>query len=288
MRTITEIYDELVAIKEGSSSLDGLLPINENSSDFINDNASGSKVAVWRLWLWIVATANWVTELIIERHKEEIAEMFRTRMYGTLQFYHAVCFDFQLGYDLAWNGSQYAYSDTTSQVAIDSRIIKRASVVQTVGQLQFKVAKIQGVEIEPLTSPEESAFKAYLTKLVYPGTNFVVISEFADDLRIDVTIYFNPLKLAPDGSLLTDSSVYPVNDSINAYVRSLPFNGRLNLQHLVDKIQATPGVEDLVLHSLQSRYGGLNYTDTGREYTPFAGHMLLSLSDSVLNFEAYV
>lgn len=288
MRTISDIYDELVSIKEGNSELDGLTPLNETSSNFLNDNSSGSKVAVWRLWLWIVAIANWITEVVIEGHKEEIADLFQKRMYGTLQFYHAICFDFQLGYLLEWNGTQYAYSDTDSQAAQDSKIIKRASVVQAASQLQFKVAKEDGGVIDKLDPAEVSAFKSYLNDLVYPGTNYVVISENADDLRIDALIYFNPLVLAPDGSMLTDSNVYPVNDAINGYVQSLPFNGRMNLQKLVDAIQQAMGVEDVVLNALESRYGGLNYAATGHEYVPFAGHMELRITDSSINYEAYV
>lgn len=284
MRSIAEIYDELLAIKEGRSELDGLTPINDSSAKFLNDNSSGSRVAVWRLWLWLVATGNWLTELIIKRHKEEIAEIFRSRMYGTLQFYQAICLDFQFGYSLEWNGRQYAYSDTD----VESRIIKRAAVVQATSQLQFKVAKENDGFIEPLTMEERSAFGSYLTSLVYPGTNFVVISEAADDLRIDALIYFDPLILAPNGSLLSDSNIFPVHDAVNRFVSNLPFNGRMNTQKLIDAVQAVAGVKDIVVNALDARYGGLPYSAVGHEYVPFAGHMSLQESDSLISYTAYL
>lgn len=288
MRSIAEIYDELLAIKEGRSELDGLTPINDSSAKFLNDNSSGSRVAVWRLWLWLVATGNWLTELIIKRHKEEIAEIFRSRMYGTLQFYQAICLDFQFGYSLEWNGRQYAYSDTDSIMALESKIIKRAAVVQATSQLQFKVAKETDGLIEPLDVDERSAFMSYLTALVYPGTNFVVISEAADDLRIDALIYFDPLILAPNGSMLSDSNVFPVHDAINRFVSNLPFNGRMNTQKLIDAIQAVAGVKDIVVNALDARYGGLPYAAVGNEYVPFAGHMTLQEADSLISYTAYV
>jgi len=289
-RTISEIYDEIVSVKNGTSELDGLLPLNESSQTFLDAQSSGSKVALWRLWCWIFATVCWLQEVMLDKHKEEVALKMSHTPYGTIPWYHKIVLAFQLGYELEWNEerNQYLYSDTSSPAAVESRIIKRAAVTFANGQLVFKVAKITAGVPAALDNAELSSVHAYLTEMAYPGTNIVLISEMADDLRLDVTFYFDPLVLNPDGSSITDSSVYPVNDAVNAFIQSLPFNGRMTLQKLVDAMQAVPGISDLVLNAAEYRYGNLDYLPTGREYLPFAGHMVLDSANSNFNYTPYV
>lgn len=288
-KTIPEYYDMIVAVKEGRSELDGLTPLNETSQNFLNDNASGSRLALWRLWCWIMATVSWVVDVLFDKHREEVEALLNARIYGTLMFYHQISLDFQYGDPLIWNGRQYAYEDTTSPQAAQKRIIKRAAVVVSGNQLQFKVAGL-----DPLGNPvklsngEKSAFEGYLNDLAYAGTNIVVISEDADRLRLELTIFFDALVLSPDGSSIADPSFFPVEDAIGAFIKNLPFNGRMNLQKLIDAMQAAQGVKDLELHTIEARYGNLPFTPVGREYIPFAGHMTLDMQNSRITYQRYV
>lgn len=294
-RTIAEIYDEIVTVKNGTTELDGLLPLNESSQDYIAANASGSKVAIWRLWCWIFASVCWLQEVLMDKHKIEIDYAISHTPFGTLQWYYKIVLAFQLGYDLLWDDArdQYVYTDTTSATAVESRIVKRAAVTVGNGQLQFKVAKLDNGVPVPLDDStadesERTTLTAYLTHMAYPGTNIVLISEAADELRLDAVIYFDPLVLNPDGSSVVDNSVYPVSVAVNAFVQQLPFNGRMNRQKLIDAVQAVDGVEDIVMNAVERRYGSLDYEATGREYVPFAGHMVLDLGSSNLTFTPYV
>lgn len=232
-RTIAVIYDEIVSVKEGTSELDGLLPLNENSQNFLDANSSGSKVALWRLWCWIFATVCWLYEVMLDKHKVEIDHAISHTPFGTLQWYNKIVLAFQLGYELLWDTdrNQYVYSDIITEAAVESRIIKRSAVAVVNGQLQFKVAKLAAGIPVPLDGSvadesERTSLMAYLIHMAYPGTNIVLISENADELRLDVDIYFDPLVLNPDGSRVVDSSIYPVTVAVNAFVQSLPFNGR--------------------------------------------------------------
>lgn len=289
-RTIAEIYDEIISIKEGTNELDELTPINETSQGFLNDNSSGSKVAIWRLWCWIFATVCWIQEVLLDKHKKEVDFAINHTPFGTLQWYHKMVLAFQLGFELVWDSerNQYIYSDVSSPAAVESRIVQRASVNVGNGQLQFKVANLDNEVPVPLEPQEKVSLMAYLTAIAYPGTNLVLISENADDLRLDLSIYFNPLVLNPDGSLVADSSTYPVVNAVNLFVQQLPFNGRLIIQKLIDAIQAVDGVMDLELHLVEARYGSLPYSSISREYVPFAGHMVLDIDESNISFVAYV
>lgn len=288
-KTIAEHYQEIIAVKEGRSELDGLTPLNETSASFLNDNASGSRVAIWRLWCWIMATISWINENLFEAHKKEVEDLIAARPQPTLRWYQQICFTFQYSDALIWNGKQYVYADTASAAAEAKRIIKRAAVVKGGSQLQFKIAKLDGAgKPVKLTIGERTAFEAYLEDMAYPGTNTVVISEDPDQLKLQLKIYFDALQLNPDGSSTADPSAFPVKNAVNAFVQNLPFNGRMNVQKLADAIQGVPGVVDLELPQISARYGNLPYQPTGREYIPFAGHMVLDEASSSITYQRYV
>lgn len=63
MRTIDEIYNSLLEKKATYPELDDL--------------NSPSKVAIWRLLLWIFSFAVYVNERIFEQYKNEIALMIK-------------------------------------------------------------------------------------------------------------------------------------------------------------------------------------------------------------------
>ena len=68
-RTISEIYDEIIAEKELSTTLNaGLLPVGTTYDDLISELSAKSKVAVWRLWAYIVAVQSWVNEKLFDEH----------------------------------------------------------------------------------------------------------------------------------------------------------------------------------------------------------------------------
>jgi len=288
VRTIPQIYDQIIAIKEGRSELNGLTPLNETSQAFLNDNASGSKVALWRLWCWIMATLTWTMEVLFDTHKTEVETLLAEKTFGTKRWYHASTLNYQHGYQLTWNGKQYVYSDTTSVDAINAKIVKRCSVVFVNNVLQFKVAKLVNDFPAPLSGSEKTSLTGYLNDIAYPGTELTVVSENPDDLRINLKVYFDPLVLNTDGSLISDSSKYPVKQAINDFIQNLPFDGRMNTQKLVDAIQKAEGVKDIELIGLDTRYGVLNYVPVGREYVPFAGHAVLNETDSTITYERYV
>lgn len=268
-RTISEIYNEMVAEKESMSSLSDLQPNIDDSQTLLSDLTSTSKVAVWRLLLWIVAFGIWTHEVIFDAHKAEIKARAKELITGTRLWYRDQSLIYQHGDALVWNGQKYLYEfpDESKQ------IIKRCAVIEGGGQVRIKVAKVVSDEPAKLDASEESAFSAYTEKIKFAGTNILIISEDADLLRIYMSIKRDPLVLNADGSLISDGATFPVNDAINAYIKNLPFDGVLSLSALVDAVQAAQGVVDPKLVSAEAKYGDLTYANIDREYTANAGHM---------------
>lgn len=284
-KSIQEYYDIIVNVKEGKSDLNGLTPLNESSSQFLNDNASGSRLAVWRMWGYIVAVAAWVVDTIFDTHKKEIDDLAASLHYGTLRWYHRISMEFQFGDSLIWNGTSFNYllADNAKQ------IIKRAAVsLNKNNVLYFKVATLNSAgDVVKLSVDQLNAFRAYIDEMIYPGTSFMVISQDPDDLKLDMVIYYDALVLNPDGSKIGFTEQFPVSDAIKSFISDLPFNGRLNIQQLIDAIQRVEGVSDVVLNNIEARYGDLPYEPVEREYVAFAGHMALDATGSNIEYVVY-
>ncbi len=269
MRTTKTIYNEIIAQKETFSSLDGLQPAQENAQSLMAELTSGSKVAIWRLWAWIVAFAIYTHEVIVER-------LIAKARPGTLPWYAEVAKQFQFGEPLVFQNGQYGYAQENP----DAQIITNAIALQAPPVVTIKVAKGTAPDLEPLDSNEFEAFKNYMTLKKFAGTVMAFITEEADILSVAYRIFYNPLVLAPDGSLLSDPSVKPVNDAIVNYLVSLPFGGFLALEKLDSEIKAVEGVENIVRISAQAKRGSLPYQDvmatSNETYVPFSGYMRIS------------
>jgi hypothetical protein len=269
-RTITEIYDALISEKENLDALSGLVPAPDNHQTFLQDLTSTSKVAIWRLFLWIVAVAIWAHETLFDRYEAKIIDLKYKLITHTPLWWQQRALEFQFGYTLTWNGAQFVYT-TIDEVA---KIVKRSAVVVSQGVVRIKVAKLDGGGLPvPLSGPELTAFTAFANEQAPAGINVIVISADADLLKLGYLVYYDPLVLAPDGSLLTSPAVFPVEDAINGYIQNLPFNGVLNLTALTDAIQQALGVVDPVIQSAQAKYGLTAYVDVVDNYTSYAGHM---------------
>lgn len=282
-RTISEIYDSLITAKQAQPDLTTLEPIVDSSNDLKNDLSSGSVVAVWRLWLWIVAVCTHTIELLIDKHSVEVEQYVATREWGTLAFLQQKAKEFQFGDVLTFNGSQFVYNtiNPTAQIA------ERVAVVISGQQIQFKVAKLDTNGLpEPLDPAEKLSFETYIDNMVYAGTQFVVISELPDSIKLDMEIVFDPMVLASDGSMVADPTTFPVIDAINEFISNLPFNGVLNLTALTDHVQGVDGVVDPVLNLASGKYGALPYAQIDKNYIPFAGHAILDEPNSSIIYSS--
>lgn len=290
-RTVTEIYDALVAEKESMATLNGLQPSVDTAQTLLDDLTNTSKVALWRLFLFLVASAMWVEETLWDDLVLEIEDKIVKGQYGGAAWFQDQCFKFQLGYTLVWLDNQFKYTDTTTAPAVAAQIIKRAAIVESGGQVRIKVAKLVGDVVTKLSGSELTAFDDYIRKIKPAGTNTLTISADPDYLKVSVRAYYNPEVLAADGSLLTDAGVFPLEDAIDNYISNLPFNGRMILTSLVDSMQSADGIVNPELLNAEAKYGALPYAAVVTEYIPDAGHLVVDpaypLSASI-TYIAYV
>lgn len=288
-RTILEIYDALVLEKEGNPNLSSLQPSIDSSQTLLQDLTSTSKVAIWRLLFFVVAVGIWVFEKILDQHTAEIEALKETLVTGTDLWYSEQSLKFQIGDTLVWNGSNYSYTTTDT----DLQIVKFASAITENNVLQLKVAKDDGTGVpEPLDVSELAAFTAYIDSLIFAGTQRNIISSASDLLHLEANIIYNPLVLASDGSLITDPLTFPVEDAINNYIFTLDFNGIFRIQDLVDAIQTVNGVTNVIPTLVETKPDGGVYSDilnsTRQEYIATAGYMKIDGSYPLASNLTYI
>lgn len=282
MRSIAEIYNILAEEKAKYYNLDDFVNSQQSSLDnadlLLKDINSGSKVATWRLWLWIVAFASWLVESLFEVHKNEIEAIMSAKVPHTLRWYAEESKKFQYGYSMVWDGYCYAYET----IDTDAQIIKYAAASQSGGTINLKVAKKDESGLIPLTAEEKAAFETFWNYWRDAGVNIEVISMPADLLKIDMTIVRDRLVLNSNNQLLRDTNIYPIDDAIDNFISNLEFNGILRLSELAAAIKAAEGVVDVKINSAQWKPStATEYTNIDMEIIPDSGYFKIDVSSTI-------
>lgn len=276
-RTIQTIYDEIIAEKEQQTELNALVPNPDSSQTFLSDLTTASKVAIWRLFMWVIAVAIWSHEKIFDLHKAEIEKRANELITGTLRWYRDQALRFQFGDQLQWNDTFLRYEYPSGSTG--TKVVAQASAIEVVDQVRIKVAKDDGSGgLETLSASEETAFITYMNRIKFAGTNLLVTNINADDLKLYIKIFYDPLVIDGNGVLISDGSTRPIDDAINGYIQNLPFDGTFNLTQFVDAMQQATGVIDPQLVSVEAKQGSTPYSATGQNYIADAGYLRIDPS----------
>lgn len=280
-RTLTDIYDAIALEKSEQAELEALQPDIDTAQDLLADLTTTSRVARWRLMLWVVAVAIWVHENLWDRFRAEVDDLAQRSAVGTRRWYVEQALAFQFGYDLV-EGDDGVFRYEVDDPA--SRIIRSAAVKDQSGTVLLKVAREVSGELQALSAPQLIAFAAYIAQIKMAGTIINLVSAAPDLIKVQFRVYYDPLVMSQTGTLIAEPSVKPVEVAIRSYLKALPFNGVLRLTDLVDAVQAAQGVEDPVLLSAEAKYGALPYAPIVDQYEANAGHMIVDpLNDLAAN-----
>lgn len=206
---------------------------------------SPSQTAIYRLWKFITSTIINYLEQLWDIYKAELETQISAAAVGSNAWLQSKVMKFQ-------------YSASTPQVlAVDSnfainyptidttlQIITRCSVTTT----SQRVCLVKVAKSDPpvaLSAPELSSLSGFLSDLNFAGVNYVAQSLTSDKIYIDADIYYN-------GQYASTISANVIT-AINAYLASIPFDGKIKLMSLIDAIQGVTGVTDVVLRNIAIR-----------------------------------
>jgi len=252
-RSIDTINSEIIAAKEAESGLDSL--------------ESTSVTSIWRLWAYVTASIIFTLETLWDLFKGEIEGIFATQRPGTLLWYRATCLAFRYGVGLIVNNGRIGYPlDNTTPP-----LLAQCSVREAADGLVIKIAKDVSGELQPLTTEESNSFNAFISSIKYAGTPVRVVNSAANLLKLQLTIYYDPLIFKPNGERIIDS-VRAVDEAIESYLRSLPFDGRLKITSLVDTIMGVEGVQDCFVTAVSHKYESYPYEEIEVSHIPESGY----------------
>lgn len=196
---------------------------------------SSSAAAEWRLWVHCVAYAIYMFEIVLDTFKAEMDADAKKEVAGTLTWYNDKCYEFQMGHELIFN----TVTGLLEYNIVDemARVIKIASVnVAADGNIFFRVAtNSEDGKIVPLSSNQLLNFKNYIDAIKFAGTKSTVISTDADEVRYQLTVYYNPANPVETVRLA-------VLDALEVFKTSQKFGGVIYRHKLLEAVTSTEGV----------------------------------------------
>lgn len=283
-RTLTEIQNSILLAKSQAESLDALTLLgNSDDARTAIDLTSNSKVSIWRLWVYIQATAIWVHEGIFEAHKAEIEALIALNKLHTALWYKGKALAFQFGFDIG--ELDYYNNDGVDEALVRaSKIISQASVEELGGRLKIKVATLAGDVLAPIDETQKAAFTQYMSLVRDAGTRLEIISRPPDDFKATIDVYYDPLILDGLGARLDGNNEAPVKEAVIAYLYNLEFNGEFILTKLTDHLQTVEGVKMPKIISAWARFGTNPFLQLNETYIADSGYMTLNNAETVINY----
>lgn len=278
---LNELQTQIVeAINEASS-----LPASEiltTSEMSLVDATSTSKLANWRQIVWVFANVFRTHEQIVTKNAENSRPQ-------NVPNYTQMVYDFIDGVPIIHNGNAFVFDLTGIDNVEERKIVKRCAVKESNLGILVKVATEVGGVLQPLTTEQANRLYLYIDKNTQPGVGFRLINETADQLKLNLTVYVDPLtiELATGKQLNVTGDIYPVKDAINSYLAALEFNGGFVKNFFSKTIEKASGVKLATINLLQWKYASLPFQDLGIYRIPNSGHFKINDADLIINYLSY-
>lgn len=283
-RSLNEIQDSILTAKSQAASLATLEVLTDNEKNTLVNLTSTSKVAIWRLWVFIVSVGIWTLEQLFDIHKTEINDLIALNKIHNFDWYIDEAKAFQFGFSLN-NFGEYDNTGVDENLLIASKIVKQVAIEQLASKLQIKIAKEDSTgELMPLTQTETASFSQYMERRKDAGTHLIILSRVADDLKVNYDIFYDSQVLDLNGQRHDGTDDTPVQSKIQQFTRELEFNGELILTKLTDFLQTIEGVSIPVLKSAEAKYAANPYTPIDERYVPDSGYFKFDEANSTLTF----
>ena len=286
-RQITEIKKSITDVLIADTNIQAIYTLTPGKT--FEDEFSAASLE--SLIFYATAYGIFVHENLFDAHKAEVTGIINNMKPHSLQWYANIAKAYQHGHTLPPDTDKYDNTGLTDEVIAASKIVKQSAVVEVDRGLRIKVATDDGTALGPLDSTQLAAFTSYMSRVKDAGEKLTITSAVADSLKLSLFVKYDPLVLNGSGARLDGNAATSVQDAVKAYLKNLPFNGRLELATLMDEVQKVDGVRAPYVMTAMAKYGALPYTSfTGQAYVPDAGYLKIydAVNDLTINFEADV
>lgn len=244
-----------------------------------------SPVSIENILFYVFAVALWTLEKLFDAHTEEVDDRIEQLEPHTLRWYVNKAKAFMFGRRLVTDTDYY---DTTgmSETDIDTlRVVKYAVATESNTVVYLKVAGEREGNPYPLPDSQLSALNSYINEIKDAGVSVQIRNEEADDMKMEIVVYYDPTLLSAEGVSLIDGSK-PVEDAVRSTITSLPFDGVLRKSDLLAAITAANGVEVADITTLDVRpHSSDSWTPVVGYNRPYSGYY--KINDLTVIYKQY-
>jgi hypothetical protein len=233
-RTVAQIKQSMLDAKNADPTLSAL--------------TSTSQTAKWNLYYFIVASCIAIFEQLQDLFKADLEAIASTAAPSTPQWTRNKVLKYQKGDVAQLNTTTFTVEYPTINTA--NQILTRCAVITAPNRtVLIKVAKSDPPV--PVSVGELAELQSYIETFNPAGIAFTLINENSDKMEVAATIYYNG-----QYSAVISTNVVA---ALNNYMATLPFNGVISTQAVVDAIQAVEGVNSVSLTRILVRKHTVGY-----------------------------
>jgi hypothetical protein len=280
-RTVTQIYNQMLAEKAKYQSLDAL--------------TNTTSVAIWSSLMYACAVVMASFEQIQDVFKTELLIEAEKLPIGTKRWYADKALEYQDAYELSYDrtSGRYKYDIIDN----DALLCKVSSCEDEAGNIVIKVAKDNGLGgLTNLDNTEISNVYNYFQLIKMIGPVLLVKSLLPDVMRLVMKIKVDNTIINSLGQSVASPTTYPIEDAIHTYISSfslITFGSEFNIQGLIDAIQSVRGVINIKINSALARanndilFNDILATDMNT-YQSLAGYMIIDPTFTLRNNITYI
>lgn len=253
--TIAEYYKVIIDEKNNQAAIkDALAPTSaqeETLALLLAELNSRSRVAIWRLFAFVVAVCQWLREQFFVKMVADAEIKVLNSDIGTPRWLRRKVLEFQ--YD-ASNPQNVEFNPDDFSInypVVDEnlRIVAVCSVGRDSSGSYVLVAKGDAYPYSKLTTLEVNSLSDYISKIQFCHRKVRVETKDPDYLYIEGVYYYDPAYAQVIANYVTRA--------IQEYVKTLSsgenFGGYVNYNKLLDVIQNVPGIKDVKLAEVALR-----------------------------------
>jgi hypothetical protein len=276
--TIDQLKKQILTEKTNQESLSGL--------------TSTSKVSVFNIWAYVIAVCIWTIYAAWDIFTVEMDDKIRNQKLYSLLWFRNSALEYRHGHPLDDATGKYTGEGYTDQEIEDAQIVARAAVIEIEinnrKHLFIKLAKEVGGTLVKLDEAEQDGVRNYFSRIKPAGTKIITFSDAPDELKLEVTFYYDPLIFDQNGVRIDGKDNTPVQKAISDYLANLKFNGEFILAELVDILQGIEGCADreVYINSASANYlDPATYQPIESSYIANSGYMEIATEAPGLSIE---
>lgn len=231
-RTLTEIYNEAV------NTRNKYLELTELTND--------SKMSIINSFTWVVATAIYSFETLMDVFTTDIAKIFSARINGTQAYYANAMLKWQYGDDLILNedGTQFSYPSVDEAKRLITKVSYQIAYSSDYRDdiLILKVAKGAKDSLSRLSDDELISARSYLSKIKFAGVKCNVVSRNGDILVPRVDVYY-------DGAISKEELYKNIDSALINFMSNMDFDSAVYAHRVIDVIMSVDHVVDVHVNS---------------------------------------